>query len=111
MIVIAEEGLQGAERRCRAATGIATAGPDDDRARLNLFQLEAAAGGMDGERAPALEAGRADHAVPLQHGADPQRVDGAHGAHGHSADLRSEEHTSELQSLMRISYAVVCLKK
>src|SRR3546814_10461409 len=28
-------------------------------------------------------------------------------AHGH----RSEEHTSELQSLMRISYAVFCLKK
>src|SRR3546814_8330460 len=27
------------------------------------------------------------------------------------ADLRSEEHTSALQSLMRISYAVFCLKK
>src|SRR3546814_4888531 len=27
------------------------------------------------------------------------------------AQLRSEEHTSELQSLMRISYAVFCLKK
>src|SRR3546814_229989 len=26
-------------------------------------------------------------------------------------DIRSEEHTSELQSLMRISYAVLCLKK
>src|SRR3546814_19573266 len=25
--------------------------------------------------------------------------------------IRSEEHTSELQSLMRISYAVLCLKK
>src|SRR3546814_4932179 len=29
----------------------------------------------------------------------------------HSIDVRSEEHTSELQSLMRISYAVFCLKK
>src|SRR3546814_10727063 len=28
-----------------------------------------------------------------------------------AADRRSEEHTSELQSLMRISYAVFCLKK
>src|SRR3546814_20529834 len=28
-----------------------------------------------------------------------------------SADRRSEEHTSELQSLMRISYAVFCLQK
>src|SRR3546814_18624087 len=27
------------------------------------------------------------------------------------SDNRSEEHTSELQSLMRISYAVFCLKK
>src|SRR3546814_2577626 len=33
------------------------------------------------------------------------------GRHGHRHDRRSEEHTSELQSLMRISYAVFCLKK
>src|SRR3546814_10140260 len=32
-------------------------------------------------------------------------------AHRHLADLRSDEQTSELQSLMRISYAVFCLKK
>src|SRR3546814_6901100 len=31
--------------------------------------------------------------------------------HGDAAESRSEEHTSELQSLMRISYAVFCLKK
>src|SRR3546814_1419922 len=37
---------------------------------------------------------------------DPER-DPAH----RPIDLRSEEHTSELQSLMRISYAVFCLKK
>src|SRR3546814_4076778 len=30
---------------------------------------------------------------------------------GHRQEARSEEHTSELQSLMRISYAVFCLKK
>src|SRR3546814_3919778 len=29
----------------------------------------------------------------------------------YAPDVRSEEHTSELQSLMRISYAVFCLKK
>src|SRR3546814_10364697 len=29
----------------------------------------------------------------------------------HALEGRSEEHTSELQSLMRISYAVFCLKK
>src|SRR3546814_10458113 len=45
------------------------------------------------------------HAVDrLMHGADADKDDDA-------ADPRSEEHTSELQSLMRISYAVFCLKK
>src|SRR3546814_3736849 len=48
-------------------------------------------------------------AVP-QHADLPRPRDAVHdrreGVHG-----RSEEHTSELQSLMRISYAVFCLKK
>src|SRR3546814_2282023 len=35
---------------------------------------------------------------------DPERL-------GYGITVRSEEHTSELQSLMRISYAVFCLKK
>src|SRR3546814_10363361 len=35
----------------------------------------------------------------------------AFDASGVPVGLRSEEHTSELQSLMRISYAVFCLKK
>src|SRR3546814_6641121 len=35
----------------------------------------------------------------------------ASGVFGGQLVLRSEEHTSELQSLMRISYAVFCLKK
>src|SRR3546814_3066118 len=74
----------------------------------------------------------------LRHGRDdredrqllPPRIAGARGAQADSlparprrrrqilacgaaegADGRSEEHTSELQSLMRISYAVFCLKK
>src|SRR3546814_7398677 len=42
-------------------------------------------------------------------------IDGAGAARRHEAARRlrrrSEEHTSELQSLMRISYAVFCLKK
>src|SRR3546814_14543951 len=48
------------------------------------------------------EAQRDHHRV----GADPHR-DAVVGA----GQRRSEEHTSELQSLMRISYAVFCLKK
>src|SRR3546814_4572131 len=42
------------------------------------------------------------------------RLRGAGGqglAGGGRRGARSEEHTSELQSLMRISYAVLCLKK
>src|SRR3546814_1615332 len=35
----------------------------------------------------------------------------ARGTNKAQQELRSEEHTSELQSLMRISYAVFCLKK
>src|SRR3546814_1379869 len=38
-----------------------------------------------------------------------QSVDPGQG--GQSVTVRSEEHTSELQSLMRISYAVFCLNK
>src|SRR3546814_9292296 len=34
-----------------------------------------------------------------------------HLPEGAKTAMRSEEHTSELQSLMRISYAVFCLKK
>src|SRR3546814_4473347 len=43
---------------------------------------------------------------PSVPGAAVDRVTG-----GFFFGLRSEEHTSELQSLMRISYAVFCLKK
>src|SRR3546814_4377907 len=38
-------------------------------------------------------------------------VEGAVVLVGGDPGIRSEEHTSELQSLMRISYAVFCLKK
>src|SRR3546814_9481863 len=58
--------------------------------------------------------------VPLQVYVDPQTVDADDIGGGNYRKLvrdafrdllRSEEHTSELQSLMRISYAVFCLKK
>src|SRR3546814_10760217 len=45
------------------------------------------------------------HSLPIQE--MPRQIDGTEIAQVH----RSEEHTSELQSLMRISYAVFCLKK
>src|SRR3546814_10780052 len=51
----------------------------------------------------------------VQRAAAQARAQRAHGLafrhHAHDHRVRSEEHTSELQSLMRISYAVFCLKK
>src|SRR3546814_9199663 len=44
-------------------------------------------------------------------GARHQPVRNRPGIRRLHSQLRSEEHTSELQSLMRISYAVFCLKK
>src|SRR3546814_4929700 len=43
--------------------------------------------------------------------ADPRLKEAAKLGFGKALLPRSEEHTSELQSLMRISYAVFCLKK
>src|SRR3546814_3604929 len=58
----------------------------------------------DGLAGALIEAGlRVDQTVAADLG--PLVHDDAFGA------VRSEEHTSELQSLMRISYAVFCLKK
>src|SRR3546814_2526996 len=70
--------------------------------------------------AAGLEPGRASKAILARAGPgeprdgaptgtaapDPRGARGSNGAAG-----RSEEHTSELQSLMRLSYAVFCLKK
>src|SRR3546814_9436800 len=47
------------------------------------------------------------HDRRIDHRADRDRD----SPQGHDVGVRSEEHTSELQSLMRISYAVFCLKK
>src|SRR3546814_6921397 len=58
--------------------------------------------------------GAARNARPARAGArrDDPLLDACHGARRTPLRPdRSEEHTSELQSLMRISYAVFCLKK
>src|SRR3546814_1315282 len=59
-----------------------------------------------------LDAELRQGAVALQRQAGVQRRLPAHGRQqGIGTLARSEEHTSELQSLMRISYAVFCLTK
>src|SRR3546814_978015 len=57
---------------------------------------------------PARESQRAHGRL----GPGGDEADHLHRRHrGHKVARRSDEHTSELQSLMRISYAVFCLKK
>src|SRR3546814_16622928 len=70
----------------------------EDRHRLHPALLPGGVGDELFDRADRHRAmaGKLDHAIALA-----QPVPRA----------RSEEHTSELQSLMRISYAVFCLKK
>src|SRR3546814_6397512 len=93
----------------------ATVGVDDGFAVLGLATV-----GDDRDRCGDAERGkRAFEAAVRLNG---EICDGGHvispessgpipdGAQGRDRE-RSEEHTSELQSLMRISYAVFCLKK
>src|SRR3546814_8466589 len=65
-------------------------------------------------KSPTRFAGRPDcrHSWHRRIGANARPGTSTRKAHEPSSwVLRSEEHTSELQSLMRISYAVFCLKK
>src|SRR3546814_7483482 len=63
-----------------------------------------------GRKAGCVGACRAGMAPLLRTGANPMSLEAAQ-RYAWSLACRSEEHTSELQSLMRISYAVFCLKK
>src|SRR3546814_6331591 len=80
---------------------------DGDGQRLAPVDTALAAAGGAGvgdhlARALAGGAGALDHEETLLR---------AHLALAAAGSARSEEHTSELQSIMRISYAVFCLKK
>src|SRR3546814_8750149 len=88
----------GARRVQPAAPGFANGQRDEDR-QENPGNAEDGKG-----HAPAIGFG---------HVSAGDRSDQDAGGHSQRVDrkCRSEEHTSELQSLMRISYAVFCLKK
>src|SRR3546814_3376867 len=58
----------------------------------------------------AADAGNDDRIIARLVGGRVLRK-GGRRKHRHGCRAQSEEHTSELQSLMRISYAVFCLKK
>src|SRR3546814_9142238 len=103
-----------AERLRRALADVAEAGNRGDLAREH--HVGAAADGVDERFLAAIKI------VELRLGdavVDVDRGEGQLALHGDVVQavdagrrfLRSEEHTSELQSLMRISYDVFCLKK
>src|SRR3546814_3497344 len=74
-----------------------------------LFQLDALHG-RSLEPASCIAVITPTVALALDHARTLSTVPGLERSRALTGD-RSEEHTSELQSLMRISYAVFCLKK
>src|SRR3546814_5941387 len=97
------------ERSDRQAQGCGQPGPDQETQRM---VSQARKPEQAGPAFPAAAAGRSeasDGSVRQHNHAAIRRASGnPRGAQGEH--IRSEEHTSELQSLMRISYAVFCLK-
>src|SRR3546814_8480066 len=101
-----ERRVQGAARRGDSPQAVAAAGRGG---------VEAG----DGSGLPARRSRRRARADGGGRACGEDRADGGmsrgtparFGGSGTGANSRSEEHTSELQSLMRISYAVFCLKK
>src|SRR3546814_6399391 len=75
-----------------------------------LRPLLARAYAMQGEGARALETLKSGPVIPEMLGEAAWVAGDVHLANGDLAAARSEEHTSELQSLLRTSYAVFCLK-
>src|SRR3546814_8596528 len=91
---VQHQHLRPAEQRgVEREAGVFGRGADEhDRAALD-----------EGQEAVLLRTIEAVYLIDEQQGALARRR--------HLLGIRSEEHTSELQSLMRISYAVFCLKK
>src|SRR3546814_1920299 len=119
-------GQQRAEGAREGGAGlgepVAEGGPDHGEGLLVVVRLDGA--GLDGVGAlgplSALTGGAVDADVARARVADltpAGSVEDGRPLGAGARDLaagaggRSEEHTSELQSLMRISYAVFCLKK
>src|SRR3546814_5007663 len=93
--------------RCALVTGVQTCAlPILIDVALRLEQFAAILGEILDQRVADIEIVAAEQRVA------GHRIFGmAVVIHLHGQARRSEEHTSELQSLMRISYAVFCLKK
>src|SRR3546814_7152245 len=75
--------------------------PAADKLALDLWYVS--------HRSPAIDVGIVIKTLGVM--IVGERIDRSSLERAYAGDSRSEEHTSELQSLMRISYAVFCLKK
>src|SRR3546814_6325957 len=98
----------------QALTDLARAPASPARPVLFLLDEFAALGRLEPvERAMGLMAGYGIQLWPILQDVHQLRAlyERRAGTFLSNAGVRSEEHTSELQSLMRISYAVFCLKK
>src|SRR3546814_1616341 len=82
------------------------------RSRVRVPRRGRGAGVRDGATDARAWCGATGADLPVPPARTPVRRRADVAGAGRGLDLpRSEEHTSELQSLMRISYAVFCLKK
>src|SRR3546814_2787087 len=91
---------------------LAVGGGHRFRRQSGIFALDVEIADLAKARDPLVERRPMRHAAAID--IVGQMIDQLHPRTDRvaiDAVLRSEEHTSELQSLMRISYAVFCLKK
>src|SRR3546814_4951082 len=114
-----EELKRGASMAKTFGLAVEVLSPQDIAGMYPLLNLDSVTGGVflpkDGQADPAnithalAKAARQNGVAIVEH----CKVTGIAQANGRvtGVETRSEEHTSELQSLMRISYAVFCLKK
>src|SRR3546814_10319714 len=95
---------------------------DDGRSLLALADIAARREGLTEGQPRLRRVARVHRGVPKQENINPRIAASGRGIarqrgaalprlHPWEAAFRSEEHTSELQSLMRTSYAVFCLTK
>src|SRR3546814_5257525 len=97
----------------RGLAPVGGVGGGDDRVALWIERDFGQFDAVGQRQEQAIDFGAADH-HHLRRVGEAQRLRGAVRGLGMLVlpfGVRSEEHTSELQSLMRISYAVFCLKK
>src|SRR3546814_7235901 len=110
---------RGAVPVAHAGSGLGAAGRRDEYSGALLWSAHRFRGRplprFGGAARPRRRARRAEGGVRVRAQGDDEparRRTRPRGGRGRAdRDRRSEEHTSELQSLMLISYAVVCLKK